>query len=129
AYFASGGEDNAVLLFRAAGEAVYAFDADHGVDNPHQGTITALTFTPQCKLVSAARDNTLRVWSLHEKGAHLEGAPITHRSGTVNQLGVSANGRYLLFDQGKTLQILNIEDGGTVATLDNLGGASPIDTL
>ena len=129
-YFASGGEDNAIMLFRANGETVYALDADHGVDNPHQGTITSLAFTPQCRLVSAARDNTLRVWSLHEKGAHLlGGGPITHRGGTVQQLGVSSNGRFLLFDQGKTLQVLNIEDGNTVATLDNLGGASPFDTL
>src|SRR5262249_51570572 len=105
------------------------FDAEHGVDNPHQGTITSLAFTPQCKLVSAARDNTLRAWSLHEKGAHLIGQPVTHRGGTVGQLGVSANGRYVVFDQGKTLQLLNIENGSTVCTLDNLGGASPFDTL
>jgi hypothetical protein len=129
-YFASGGEDNVINLWNSAeGELVYPFDADHGVDNPHQGTITALHFTPQTKLVSAARDNELRVWDLHVKGARLAYDPIAHRGGTVGQLGVSQDGRYMLFDQGKTLQLLNVADGTTVSVLENLAGANTFETL
>jgi len=128
AFVASGGEDNAILLWKTAtGEVLYPFDADHGVEDPHQGTITSLYFTPQCKLVSAARDNTLRVWALQQLGVELEGAPIPHRDGTVSQLGVSADGRYMLFDKGKTLQLLDIADRSTACALENL--ANPFDTL
>ncbi len=38
----------------------------------HLGDITSLTFTPQAKMVSASRDNTIRVWSLGDKGAKLD---------------------------------------------------------
>src|SRR5204862_4078046 len=79
-WFASGGQDNLIVLWEAGKEkAVYPFDAEHGVENPHQGTVTALHFTPEGKLVSAARDNTLRVWQLHANGAALEGEPVRGR--------------------------------------------------
>jgi WD40 repeat protein len=129
-YFATGGEDNVIQLFHKDGTLVYPFDVEHAGDDLHQGTITSLTFTPQCKLVSAARDQSLRVWSLHQKGARLQYEPLMNRGGAVTQLGVSANGRFLLFDQGKTLQLIDIEDGKTVvAVLDNLNSAAPFDTL
>jgi WD40 repeat protein len=130
AHVASGGEDNTILLWKTAtGEQVYAFDSDHGAHEPHHGTITSLSFTPQCKLISASRDNTLRVWSLFQKGVEMEGEPIRNRGGTVGHLGVSADGRFMLFDKGKTIQLRNTEDGAPICVLDNLGGASPFDTL
>src|SRR5262249_18258966 len=92
AYIASGGEDNAIRLWEAGGKLLYLFDADHGVEDPHQGTVTALHFTPQGKLVSAARDNTLRVWALHRNGAKLAFEPVGNRGGTVSRLGVSRDG-------------------------------------
>jgi WD40 repeat protein len=129
-YFASGGEDNVIRLWNTdGGEPVYPFDVEHGVDNPHQGTITALHFTPQGRLISAARDNELRVWDLHVKGARLAYHPIAHRGGTVGQLGVSQDGRYMLFDQGKRLHLLNMADGTPAAWLDNLAGANTFETL
>jgi WD40 repeat protein len=130
AWLASGSEDNTIQLWNAStGVLVYPFDLEHGVDEPHQGTITALCITPQCKLVSAARDGTLRVWTLHQKGARLAGEPIANRGGTINHLGVSHDGRYMLYDQGKTLQVLNVYDGSTACVLENLGGANAFDTL
>lgn len=130
AYFASGAADGSIKLWHAAdGKLAYAFDAAHGADNPHQGGITALTFTPQSRLVSASRDNTVRIWNLKEKGAHLEGLPITGRSGNVNQLGVSQDGRWMLFDQGKSLHMRALPDGQTVNTLKNPAGATPFETL
>jgi hypothetical protein len=123
-FFASGGEDHAIVLWTVNGDKLYACDAEES----HQGTVTALHFTPQCKLVSAARDNTLRQWTLHQKGAVADGSPIAYRTG-VSQLGVSADGRFLLFDQGKTLQLINGATGSTVCSLDNLAGGNPFDTL
>ena len=102
-------------------KAVYPFDLDHGVDNPHQGTVTALHFTPDGKLVSAARDNTLRVWQLHEKGAELAGEPVTGRSGTVAIPGVTATAddQFMVYDRGRTLQLLSVKDQRTMAVLNN----------
>jgi WD40 repeat protein len=101
----------------------YSFDALHGVESPHSNPVTSLHFTPYCRLVSAARDNTIRIWDLYEKGARLVGPPITDRSGNIAQLGVSRDGRFLLFDQGKTLQILTA-DGQTLTTLQSPANSS-----
>lgn len=130
AWLASGAADGTIKLWSAAdGKLVYlqrgaAFD-----DNPHQGSVTALAFTPHSRLVSASRDNTLRVWNLKEKGAHLEGTPITGRSGNVHQLGVSQDGRWMLFDQGKSLQLMAAPDGQVINTLRNPGSTTPFETL
>ena len=128
-YFASGGEDNAIRVCKSSGDPVYSLDPEHGVDEGHQGTITSLHFTPQAKLISAGRDNTLRVWDLHQKGAVPSNEAITGRGGNVSQLGVSANGRFMLFDQGKTLQLVNTANGLPVCVLENMSGAAPFDTL
>jgi WD40 repeat protein len=131
-FFASGGEDYAIHLWKSSGEELYPLDAEHGVEEGHQGTITALTFTPQCTLVSAARDNKLRVWQLYRQGVIAQGLPIENRGGTVSQLGVSADGRFLLFDKGPSIQLIdsaNEKDRKTVSVLDNLAGANPFDTL
>lgn len=129
-FFASGGADGSLSLWRTAtSELVYPFTVEQGVDNPHQGGITALHFTPQTRLISASRDNTLRVWLLHEKGPKLEGDPITGRGGLVSQPGVSPDGRLLVFDQGKVLQLLAVDDGRTVAVLQNPSGVVSFETL
>jgi WD40 repeat protein len=129
-YLASGGEDNMIILHKVAdAELVYKLDEDHGALSPHQGTITSLSFTPQCTLVSAARDNTLRVWKLGTQGVEMVGQPIANRDGTVNRLGVSHDGRYLLFDKSKTLHLLNASDHTTACVLENLAGANAFDTL
>jgi WD40 repeat protein len=129
-YFASGAADGSIALRRSDnGELVYRFDAEHGVDQPHQGTVTSLSFLPQDRLVSAARDNTLRVWRLKEKGAELQGEPVANRTGTVSQLGVSKDGKWMLFDQGRTLQLVSVERGSTVTTLQSPGSTTPFETL
>ncbi len=51
------------------------------------------------------------------------------RSGSVGQLDVSSDGRWLLFDQGKALQIRSVADGGMINTLQNPGGVIPFETL
>jgi WD40 repeat protein len=129
-YFASGTADGSIALWTTANlEKVYDFDETHGVSDPHHGPITALHLTPQCKLISASLDNTLHVWSLKAKGATLD-YPLPGRSGNVGQLDVSSDGRWMVFDQGKTLQIQAVADEGhLINTLRNPGGAIPFETL
>src|SRR5262249_27187941 len=64
-----------------------------------------------------------------KKGARLAYAPIAQRGGMVSQLGVSPDGRYLLFDQGKTLQLLTVADGATTAVLENCPAGGSFATL
>ena len=61
-------------------------------------------------LAGRARDDPRVVKAWHVATG---GEAVAFRGHTMPVIAVrySANGRYLLFDQGKTLQILNIEDG------------------
>jgi WD40 repeat protein len=132
-WFATGGADNLICLWQTDGASlVYPFDAKHGVDNPPQGQVTSLTFTPQCRLVAAGRDNALRVWELYDKAAKPApdvGHAISDRSGTVAQLGVSSDGQYMLFDQGKTLQIMSVKGGSTEAVVKKPSTSTQFETL
>lgn len=132
--FASGAEDGTIKLWvTETGQERYPFDKAHGVDldQPHSGKITSLTFLPQCRLVSAASDQFVRVWKLKQKGAVLQekNGSIGGRDGKVTQLGVTQDGRFMLFDQGRTLQMLSVADGRPVNTVQNPGGATPFETL
>lgn len=132
-YFVSGGADSQILLYRTEdGQLLYPFDADHGAVDPHRGTITALHMTPYGMLISASRDNTVRMWEVKEKGAELakeHPKPFTGRTGAVSHLGVSPNGHWMFLDRGKDLQILSAVNGNRFATLQNPAGGMPFDTL
>jgi WD40 repeat protein len=136
-FFATAGQDRpdrALRLWslhadKAEPEPLYPFDHEHGADNPHQDTVTALHFTPQGKLVSASRDNTLRVWALHEKGAKLEGEPVHGRGGSVTHPGVSADGSLMVFDQGRTLQLFSVKGHRPMAVVKNPATATPFETM
>jgi len=135
-YFASGGADGKIFLYNAGDEPKerYPFVPKYGVKEPHQGPVTSLTFTPPTKdvegrLISASLDETLRVWKLLENGVVLH-KMVEKRAGTVSQLGVSADGAWMLFDKGKDLQILSALDGETtINTLSNPDGSVPFETL
>jgi WD40 repeat protein len=126
-YFAVGTEVGGISLWETeSGERKYTFDSEDG----HLGAVTALHFTPDLQLVSAGRDNSLRLWTLCEKGARLnEGQPISDRSGNVTQLGVSQDGKYMLFDQGKSLQVMSLKDGKTVGVIQDPSASSSFETL
>jgi WD40 repeat protein len=98
------------------------------VEKPHQGTVTALHYTPQARLVSASRDNTVRVWTLGKKRVALE-RTVANRGGTVGDLGVTQDGGLMLFDRGKRLQVLSVKDGGVHNEVQNTFGAAPFETL
>jgi len=122
-YCATGGEDREIRLWdTASGELRYAFP------QAHRGAITSVQFTPLDQLVSAGRDNTLRVWALHDKGAK-EVNSFDRRSGDVTDLGASPNGRRVLFDQGRLLRVMSLPEGQTEGVLVNPSGASNFTTF
>jgi WD40 repeat protein len=89
----------------------------------HLGEITSLTFTPQAKLVSAARDLTVRVWSLGQDGARLDYTK-EGRSGDVSRIGVSHDGRYFLLDTSEALGLMNVADQRTEGVLEGVNESS-----
>ena len=132
-YFATGGQDNNIVIWKTEdGTVVYPFDAAHGVDDPHQGAITALHFTAQSQLVSASRDNTLRVWNLREKGAYLAYEPIGGRDGAREQTSASVPmADSCCSIKGKTLQVLlSVKDGTPITFIqNNAASAAAFETL
>lgn len=131
AYFASGADDGSIALWKTDGfSLVYRFDPEHGVEQGHSDPITTLTITPQCRLVSASRDNSVRIWQLKEKGAVLEGEPIFGRAGTVPHLGVRSDGKWLALDRGPIVQFVSLENPRTLPhSLQNPGTSVPFETL
>ncbi len=71
-------------------------------------------------LVSAGKDKRLVVWDVEAgKPPHLIGPNFDGRGGFVQSLGVSPDGTRVLFDQGKVLRLLTLEDKQMVGTLQN----------
>jgi WD40 repeat protein len=134
---ATGGVDGSIRLWSVQAEGddylkeLYAFIPANGVaqNQAHDDAITALHFTPQSRLVSASKDKSVRVWQLKEKGAVLDRKPLLHRQGDVQQLGISQDGKWMLFDQGRTLKIVSIEKHLHTHTLSVPANATPFETL
>jgi WD40 repeat protein len=94
----------------------------------HHGQITSLQFTPQNQLVSAARDNTLMLWNMSA------GPPVQifrRRSGSVTVLGVSPDGKRVLYDpaESKALRVLSLPEGLHEGIIRNTSGPSSFSTL
>ncbi|MSQ95448.1 MAG: hypothetical protein EXR98_12945 [Gemmataceae bacterium] len=128
--FASGASDGTIIMWTTeGGELHYKFEPKTGVAKTHEDTVTSLTFTPQCRLISAGRDKTLRVWVLKEKGAAADGKAILYREGNVPSLGVSQDGNWMLFDRGRTLQLLSVKTRTLKHTINMPANSTPFDTL
>jgi len=92
----------------------------------HRGQITYLQFTPQSKLLSAARDHSLCLWNVGTKGASPDKS-IDYRAGDVAVLGASPDGQSVLFDQEHALHVVSVADGSfqrTEAVLPTISDAS-----
>ena len=112
-----------VFVWSAEGKKLYALPAEH------RDTVTSLSFTPQCWLVTASKDQTIKVWKL---GAEKAGVmrTIDHRSGTVDVLGVSRDGGRVLFDQDKgRIDLVGLSDKQTVGQIQNMGSTASFATL
>lgn len=123
AYVATGGKDMDVCLWETAtGTLKYRFPP------AHRAEVTSLQFLPESRLISTARDNTLRLWQVGTKGARSV-KTMDRRSGDVTAFGASPDGRRVLFDQGKALRILSVPDGLTKGVIQNPTGANNFSTF
>jgi WD40 repeat protein len=120
---ATGGDDSEICLWDpGSGSLRYRFPPGH------RAAVTSLQFTPRSQLVSAGRDNTLRLWTLGRDGARLE-ATVDRRSGDVLALGVSPDGLHVLYDQGRTLRLLSVAERWTDGVLEQPSGATNFGTF
>ena len=138
-FFATGASDGTIRMWATwtgdgdkleYAKLQYAFTPEHGVAHTHDDAVTSLSFTPQCRLISAGRDKKLCVWQLKEKGAAQEGKAIS-REGTIAHLGVSSDGKWMLNDQGRMLKLLSVEKENhpLVHTISVAPNATPFDHL
>lgn len=122
------------FLATAAGRDVYVWDVaerkrKYALPADHKDAVTAVRFTPQCTLVTAARDHSVRVWKLGEQGA-AAAAVIDHRGGSVDVLGVSADGAKVLFDKDPgRIDLVSLADERSVGSLASPGGTARFATL
>ncbi|HEV3262463.1 MAG TPA: HlyD family efflux transporter periplasmic adaptor subunit [Gemmataceae bacterium] len=122
-FCATGGDSHEICLWEtASGDLVYRFP------QAHRAGVTSLQFLPRSQLVSAGRDNTLRLWTLGRQGARLE-TTLDRRSGDVAQPGASPDGTRVLFDQGKALRLLSLPGGSIRGVLNNSSGATNFTTF
>jgi WD40 repeat protein len=113
---ATAGDDKRIGIWATAtGKLEFWLHAEDGL-SAHQGAVTSVRFCPDGPLVSAGRDNVVKVWRL---GADAGTLVRTHTGRTceVAQLGVSPEGRRLLFDLGEELRILDRDSGTCLGSL------------
>src|SRR5205085_1906625 len=110
---ATAGEDRQICLWDVAtGHLRYHLPAGH------LGAVTSLEWKLPDQIVSAARDNTLRVWKVGSSSGSLL-ATFTNRSGEVSRLGLSPDGMHTLFDQDQALRLLALPEGKVDGILQN----------
>jgi WD40 repeat protein len=120
----TGGEDKDICLWDTqTGNLLGKFPS------VHRGAITALQFAQANQVVSAARDNTLAFWQVDGSQAQLLRRPIGGRSGDVTILGVSPDGKRVLFDQGRILQLLKVPEGRPESDLQNAAAGANFTTF
>jgi WD40 repeat protein len=114
---ATGGDDRTICLWNTdTGDRLYTVTA-------HKGPVTSLQYAGAGQLISAGKDGSLIVWDAAPGKPPVRRSEVPGRSGDVAQLGVSPDGKYVLFDQGRELRILSLASDQLVGTLQNSAGA------
>jgi WD40 repeat protein/biotin carboxyl carrier protein len=121
---ATGGDDRRIFLWKTA-----TGDLRGELPPQHRAPVTSLQFTKDNHLVSAASDNTLVIWSVEEGKPPARVTGFDHRGGDVAQLGVSPDGKRVLFDQGREIRLLSIESGRVEGIFRNVSGTSTFTTM
>ncbi len=120
---ATAGEDRTARIWNSANGELVA-----RIPEAHQGAVTQVAFATDKLLVTAGRDAALRSWNLEGKDPTAV-QEMDRRSSTVDRLGVSPDGKYVLFDQGKELQVLSLADRSIAGVLKNTSGAVNFTTM
>src|SRR5262249_3910660 len=79
--------------------------------------------------ISAGRDNTIVLWKLPAGNPPVRVAESDRRSGDVAVLGVSSDGKRVLFDQGKELRLVSLENRQVEGVLQNPSSSSNFTTM
>ena len=114
-------------LASAAGRDVFVWDLEsrkkkYALPAEHRDDVKSLRFTPQATLVTVCRDKAVRVWNLGTDGGSVLRS-MDHRSGSIDVLGISADGSRVLFDQDSTrIDLVRLADSRTTGSLMNTGG-------
>jgi WD40 repeat protein len=112
-----------VFIWSADGKKLYALPADH------RDAVTSLSFTPQCTLITASKDRSLKVWKLGQEKAGLV-RTIDHRSGVLETVGVTSDGGRVVFDQDKDrLDLVSVTDRTTFGQVQNSSPTAAFATL
>ncbi len=106
---ATGGEDRAIRLWDATDGKLL-----NTVPAAHKAAVTSLQFAQQRakRFISCPPAATTR-WCLGPEAGHQDpkrGVLLPYRSGDVAKLGVSADGKHVLFDHGPELRVLSLDD-------------------
>jgi WD40 repeat protein len=115
---ATAGDDKRIGFWATAmGKFQFWLHAENGL-SAHHGAVTSLRFCPDGQLVSAGRDNVVKVWKLGEDTGSLVQVH-AGRTCEVAQLGVSPDGRRILLDLGEELRILDRDSGTWLGSLNS----------
>jgi WD40 repeat protein len=121
---ATGGNDHSIWLWKTAtGERL------HRIGGAHKNAVTSLAFASESLLLSAGGDNQMIAWKVEPGEGPVRVDSSDRRGGDVAQLGVSPDGKRALFDQGKVLGVLSLEERQIVGTLQNPPGADNFTTM
>ena len=106
---ATGGEDRVIRFWDTKDGKLLST-----LQSAHKAAVTSLQFAQEkdkpLQLVSAGGDNTLVVWNLQDLKTPTPRAVLPYRGGDVAKLGVSADGKHVLFDHGSELRVLSLDD-------------------
>jgi WD40 repeat protein len=119
------GEDRSICLWKTeTGELLHRLTA------AHRGPVTSVQFASANRLVSAGQDKHLIVWDVEGGRPPVRIPPnFEGRGGEVAQLGVSPDGRVVLFDQGKELRLQSLADKQIEGTLQNPSDSMNFSTM
>ena len=122
-FFATAAGREICIWNTAEAKMLYALPAEH------RDTVTSLTFTPQCTLLTASKDRSMKVWKLGtEKAGVLR--TIDHRSGVLDTIAVTSDGGRVVFDQDKDrLDLIGLADRHTFGQVQNSSPTAAFATL
>jgi WD40 repeat protein/biotin carboxyl carrier protein len=118
-FAATGSTDRKVAIWDMnQGKKLYYVHDDQG-QHAHYGAVTSVNFSKDGKhLFTMGTDNALRRWELGADNCVLR-KEITGRSGDIRQVNLADDGRYLFFEQGDELRMLNASTLDQVSVMNS----------